>query len=194
MKLSHWQHATFSLIILVGLIILVALACVRPAISYYEERYYELVSQQERLQRYQSIAAQKEKLTPFFKQQLNSNNDQQHFLPKMAPSLAAAKLQEQVKLLLATYQGQLISTQPVAVKDDGFMIPVMIRVNMKSNIETLVSVLHHLESTQPLVFIDNISIQKMGGRRNKLSNSLDTKPLNTQFNLKVYMLNNETET
>jgi hypothetical protein len=92
MKLNRWQHALFSLIILMGLIILITLACIRPAISYYEQRYSELTSQQERLQRYRSVAGQKEKLTPFYEQQLNNTNDHQYFLPEMAPSLAAAKL------------------------------------------------------------------------------------------------------
>ncbi len=192
MKLTHWQHAMFSLIILMGMIIFITLACVRPAISYYEQRYSELTSQQERLQRYRSIVAQKEKLTLFFELQHNDTNDPQYFLPEMAPSLAAAKLQEQVKLLLATYQGQLISTQPIAVKNEGFMMPVMIRVNMKSDTETLLNVLHHLESTEPMVFIDNLSIQRMGTGRNKRSPD-NIKFLNTRFDLKVYMLNFKAE-
>ncbi len=194
MILHRWQHATLSLLILLGLIMLIVFACVRPAISYYQERQTGLVAQQDRLQRYRAIAAQKDKLIPFYKQQ-NKTIDQQHFLTQMEPSLAAAKLQEKIKKLLTTYQGQLISTQPVLAKGDDFFTPVMIRVNMKSDITTLLEVLYSLESSQPLAYIDNLQIQRIGAARNnnRRRTNADIKPLNTRFDLKVYMLNKKAE-
>ncbi len=197
MTLNRWQHSLLSLIILLGLILLITIACIRPAISYYQERQTELSSQQERLQKYRTMAAQKNKLIPLYKQQLSKTNKHQHFLPVMAPSLGAAKLQEQIKSLLEKHQGQLVSTQPVQAQPEGVFIPVMIRVHMKSDIETLLNVLHNLESSQPLAFIDNLQIQRVGStrnnNRNKLKTRLNIKPLNTRFDLKVYMLNDKAE-
>ncbi len=195
MTLNRWQHATLSLLILLGLIMLIVFACVRPAISYYQERQTELVAQQDRLQRYRAVAAQKDKLIPFYKQQQNKTVDQQHFLTQMAPSLAAAKLQENIKELLTEHQGQLISTQPVLAKGDDFFTPVMIRVNMKSDITTLLEVLYSLESSQPLAYIDNLQIQRTNATRNnnRRRTNADLKPLNTRFDLKVYMLNKKAE-
>lgn len=195
MTLNRWQHALISLIILLGLITLILVSCVRPAISYYQERKSELSTAQERLQRYRTVAAQKDKLIPFYKQQLNKNDEQQYFLPNMAPSLAAAKLQEQIKSLLKKYQGRLISTQPVPAQGDEILIPVMIRIHMQSDIETLLNILHHLESNQPLAYIDNLQIQRVGASRknNQRQSSSNIKPLDTRFDLKVYMLNSKAD-
>jgi len=195
MTLNRWQHGLLSLIILVGLIVLIAVACIRPAISYYHGRKQELIMQQERLQRYQAAAAQKDELIPFYKQRLSKTNNQQYFLPSIATSLAAATLQEQVKSLLAKHQGQLVSTQPVPAQIEGNFTPVMIRVHMKSDINTLLNVLYQLESSKPLAFIDNLLIQRIGATRknNNQRKNLNIKPLDTRFDLKVYMLINEAE-
>ncbi len=112
----------------------------------------------------------------------------------MAPSLAAAKLQEQVKKLLEKHRGQLVSTQPVQAQAEGVFTPVMIRVHMKSDINALLNVLHQLESKQPLTFIDNLQIQRIGGnRKNKRNKAIQLKPLDTRFDLKVYMLKDQAQ-
>ncbi len=195
MMLNRWQHGLLSLIILLGLIALITIACIRPAISFYQEKKQALITQQERLQRYQAAAAQKDELIPFYKQRLNETRDRQYFLPLMATSLAAAKLQEQVKSLLETHQGQLVSTQPVPAQAEGSFTPVKIRVHMKSDISTLLNVLYQLESSKPLAFIDNLQIQRVGAsqKNNNRRKKLNIKPLDTRFDLKVYMLNNEAE-
>ncbi len=191
MTLTRWQHALLSLIILFGMMMLILLACVKPSVSYYQALQTELNTKQERLQRYRAVAAQQDELIPFYQQQLNSPQDQQYFLKQVTPSLAAAKLQEKIKSLLALHQGQLISTQAVPVQKEEILTPVMIRINMKSDIEALLKILHSLESTKPLAFIDNLQIQRVGGARNnhQRKSKLTIKPLNTRFDLRVYMLN-----
>ena len=196
MKLTRWQHGLLSFLILIGLVVLVIAALIRPAVSYYKEKQEELVTQQDRLQKYRAVAAQKDTLTPYYEKQISRNSDSQNFLPIMAPSLAAAKLQEQIKSLLKGNQGQLISTQPVATQNEDFFTPVIVRIRMKSDVGTLLNVLHNLESNQPLAFIDNLQIQRTGSNRNNASRRSavqNINPLNTSFDLKVYMLNEDGE-
>ena len=195
MTLNRWQHAFLSLVILLGLITLVTVVCIQPAISYYKDRQTELTSQQERLQRYQQVANQKDKLIPFYTKEINKPTDQKYFLPMMAPSLAAAKLQEQVKSLLEKHQGQLVSTQAVQARTEGVFVPVMIRVHIKSDIKPLTNVLHQLESSRPLAFIDSLQIQRVGtpGKKRRKKLKVVPKPLDTRFDLKVYMLNDKVE-
>ena len=191
MKLLRWQHGLLSFLILISLIALIIVACVRPALSLYNEKQEERVTLQERLQKYQAVANQKDTLIPFYEKQINQNKDNSNFLPVMPASLAAAKLQEQIKALLKGTQGQLISTQPVPGQAEGIFTPVMIRVHMKSNIEILLNTIHNLESSRPLTFIDNLQVQRLGSsKKNKHSRltNRNNKPLDTRFDLKVYML------
>lgn len=194
MKFSRWQHALISFLILLGLVVLVYAACIQPAISYYQEKQNELQTQQDHLQRYINITSQKETLIPYYKKQINQNIDSQNFLPAMAPSLAAAKLQEQMKSLLEKNQGQLISTQPIPAQPEEIFTPIMIKVHIKSNTETLLKVLHNLESSRPLAFVENIQIQRVGRsgkKRNRLGSNRNINILNSRFDLKIYMLNKE---
>lgn len=191
MTLKRWQHTALSLLILIALIALIITTCINPAISYYKERRSELRTQQERLLRYQVVASQKDKLIPFYKQELSKEKENKSFLPAMAQSVAAARLQQQVKSLLAENQGQLVSTQPVQAQPEGVFTPVLIRIHMKSDISALLYVLHNLESSQPLAFIENLQIQRIGGnfQNNNRKKRGQPNPLDTRFNLKVYMLN-----
>ncbi len=193
MKLTRWQHGLLSFLILVGLVALVYAACVRPALTYYQDKQAELETQQERLQRYKNVANQKDTLIPFYKKQINQSSDTVNFMPVMAPSLAAAKLQEQIKSLLEKNHGQLISTQPIPAQAEDVVTPITIKVHIKSNTDALLHVLHDLESKRPLTFIENLQIQSVGGsnRKNNRSKNQNIKPLNTRFDLKVYMLNKE---
>ncbi len=191
MKLLRWQHGLLSFLILISLIALIIAACIRPALSFYKEKQEELTTLQGRLQKYQAVANQKDTLIPFYEEQISQNRDNQNFLPIMPASLAAAKLQEQIKALLKGTQGQLISTQPVPGQAEGIFTPVMIRVHMKSNIEILLNTIHNLESSRPLTFIDNLQVQRLGSsKKNKHSRltNRNNKPLDTRFDLKVYML------
>lgn len=196
MNLTRWQHALLSLLILIGLIVLVIVAVAKPAIAHYQGLKSELQTQQQHLQRFHDIASQKDKLIPFYKKQISGKIAQQHFLPVMAPSLAAARLQEQVKGMLQGTPGQLISTQPVPAQQEGLFTPVMIRIHMKSDIETLLHVLHRLEDGQPLAFINNLQIQLIGGNRpaNNRRKTTNSNVLDTRFDLKVYMLNQKGRT
>jgi general secretion pathway protein M len=195
MILKRWQHAGLSLLILIALIVLVIATCINPAMSYYKERRSELRTQQERLLRYQVLASQKDKLIPFYKQELSKEKENESFLPAMASSIAAARLQQQVKSLLAENNGQLISTQPLQAQSEGVFTPVLIRIHMKSDISALLYVLHNLESSLPLAFIENLQIQRIGGnfQNNNRNKRSQPNPLDTRFNLKVYMLNNSGE-
>ncbi|MFK8068601.1 MAG: type II secretion system protein GspM [Gammaproteobacteria bacterium] len=195
MKLARWQHGLLSFLILITLVALIFAACVRPALTYYKDKQTELQTQQERLHRYKNVAAQKDTLLPFYKKQINQSTDTINFMQKMAPSLAAAKLQQQIKSLLEKNQGQLISTQPIPAQPEDMVTPIMIKVHIKSNTKALLHILHNLESSQPLVFIQNLQIQSVGRNKKKANNRSQNKvikPLNTRFDLKVYMLNEGT--
>lgn len=195
MRLTHWQHGLASFLILLALLILVFFACIQPATSYYNERKEVLSKQQERLYKYQQITVQKDKLIPLYKRSLKTTNQHKYFLPKMTPSLAAAELQKKVKTLIAQQKGQLVSTQQIPTKADEVFTAVKIRVHMKSDLESLRTVLYELESSKPLTFVDNLQIQQVASsrRNNRLNNTPTIKPLDTRFELKVYMLNTMTQ-
>ncbi len=188
MPLARWQHALISLIILMALFFVVFIAVISPLKAYHSELTYELETKQENLTRFEKIANQKDVLIPFYQKELNKQQSQTHLMPSTPISLAAAKLQEQVKQILQSTSGQLLSTQALPDQEEGLFIPVKIRVHMKSDLSTLLNTLHRLESGKPLGFVENLQIQLTG--RSRASNRQGRQASNTldsRFDLKVYM-------
>lgn len=186
-KLAEWQHALISLLILLLLISLVYFSAVLPLKTLYTEKAEQLSEKQTHLARFQSVASQKDRLIPFYEEQLQRVESNTALMPPMAGSLAAAKLQEQVKQILQRTSGQLLSTQAIPATQEGVFTPVKIRVHMKSDLETLLSTLHRLESGTPLGFVENLQIQLTGRQRNQRKPTSNNNTLDSRFDLKVFM-------
>jgi hypothetical protein len=68
-------------------------------------------------------------------------------------------LQKQLKILIESHGGQIVSTQPIDDQDNDLFPKVTIKLHMRGNINTLQETLYALEFATPLLFIDNIIIQ-----------------------------------
>jgi len=104
----------------------------------------------------------------------------------LATALAAAELQSLVKGLIERSGGGLVSTQPLV--DSGAdavgEVPgsVRLRVRMRGDMESLRDVLHSLESSMPLLVLDNVSIVKARQVRRRRGSD-NQGPLQVNFDL-----------
>ena len=97
------------------------------------------------------------------------------------PDLAAAQLQQRIKLLTKENGASLASTQnlPAAAEDDAGRIVIRARIN--GDAEALSRVLYALESGQPLLMVENLSIRS----RQKRSRSRRGKKAAEKYELNV---------
>ncbi len=171
LELGHWYHALLSIsILLLGLLFLYYLF-VSPALvsrSNFNERYDELELQ---LAKYKKAEQQLVQLKNQISQLNNNPSQKAYYFENKPNTLAAADLQKQLKILIESHGGQIVSTQPIDDQDNDLFPKVTIKLHMRGNINTLQETLYALEFATPLLFIDNIIIQnrvkRSASRRNQ---------------------------
>lgn len=164
------RHALLSLGLLLSVIALLFSVLVLPAINGRLEFHNRLSELQFQYAKFQHIVQQSGALQEELAQLQNAQTDQSGFLEEKPEALAAADLQKQIKTLIDTNGGNLISTQVVKSRagETGVFPEVTIKVHMRSDIEALQKLLYQLASSETVLQVDNLLIQKRrqgGGRR-----------------------------
>lgn len=119
--------------------------------------------------------------------QVEQKNGRQHFLRNTGVALAASEIQETVKNLIEANGGKLVSMQVVPFKDDGGYRRVTVNIQFTSNLPTLRKILYAIETVQPYLLLDNISIRSQANALNK--GAPVTEPeLIAQFDVSGYTL------
>ncbi|MGR8998828.1 MAG: type II secretion system protein GspM [Gammaproteobacteria bacterium] len=141
-----------------------------------------------RLQQYDRILARKDAVIASMKQIKAQHQEQGYFNSQSTSALASAEVQEFIKKAIVEAGGQLNSTQvlPVSTKDKFSRITV--RVRMTGNTEVLRSVLYKIETSRPLMIIDQIDIRPMRGVRNRKTRQIEpSNELNVNFQAVSFM-------
>ena len=150
-------------------LLLCAVAVVVSAIAvpwWLLKRHYDVALEDAitRLQRYSKIAGMHGGLQKKA-EDLKSLNTTSHFLKSSSPALAATELQELVKTILEARGGKINSIQILPHKDEGEYRMVPVALQMAAPQSALRGMLHALESLQPYLFIDNLSIRSPAGNQ-----------------------------
>jgi len=99
--------------------------------------------------------------------QVKQKNGLQHFLRNTGVALAASEIQETAKNLIEANGGKLVSMQVVPFKDDGGYRRVTVNIQFISNLPTLRKILYAVETVQPYLLLDNVSIRSQANALNK---------------------------
>jgi general secretion pathway protein M len=87
------------------------------------------------------------------------------------PALAAAEIQAAVNKIIETNNARVFSSQTLPVRNDGKAVAgpakVSISVQMTASIVPLQLVLHAIETQQPYLFVDQLSVRSNQGRTYK---------------------------
>jgi general secretion pathway protein M len=90
---------------------------------------------------------------------LKAKETKKYFLKGATPGLAGADLQDVVKALIESNNARVFSAQLLPHKDDNGYRLVAVTISMSSTIQNLRQVLYAIESREPYLTIDNISIR-----------------------------------
>ena len=99
--------------------------------------------------------------------QVKQKNGRQHFLRNTGVALAASEIQETAKSLIEANGGKLVSMQVVPFKDDGGYRRVTVNIQFTSSLPTLRKILYAVETVQPYLLLDNVSIRSQANALNK---------------------------
>jgi len=186
-RLTTRQGRVLALALLLLFCLLVYGIAVHPVVSRYLEYQALIDTKREQLRRYRQVVARGQWAGAALKR-LQANGEQRsYYLPGGTLALASAKLQEYVKRLARSSNGELTSTQVLSTRSAGGPPTVTLRVQMKGGLETLLDLFYAFETGTPVVILKNVVITSHGSRRlvgNEAGRYLDE--LDIRFDLVGY--------
>jgi len=123
----------------------------------------------------------KEEIANLKKQNPNKNN----FLENKAPAIVAADLQKKIKALVESSGGNLVSTHALTDGKEELFSKITVKVHMRTEMNGLRDVFYQVAINEPLLFIDNILIQKSRASRRKKQRAVNQ--IEVRFDVSGYM-------
>ena len=182
--LSDKQRRLLALAILALLLFIIFSLTVMPlwAINrHYVDTIDGLNHRLEILQRTASAGSSLQSQHEQLKRSLAGNRQ---YLKASSEALAAASLQGVVTRIAGSTGMEVLSTQIMPASEEAGLTRVMLKVRMRGTLSNTVRAFHTLETGQPYLFLDNVSIRSHARRRYKVSAG---QKLSVDFDLIGYM-------
>jgi general secretion pathway protein M len=172
---QRWIAVGLLIAVVLVIILIVIVPVVNKGIELHETKN-NLVF---RLQQYERILAKKEAVITSMANIKQQHEEQGYFNSQKTDALASAEMQEFIKKAIVDAGGQLSSTQA---------LPVSNKDKFTGNSEVLRSVLYKIETSTPLIIIDQIDLRPMRGKRNRMTRQIESSnELNVNFQAVSFM-------
>ncbi len=112
------------------------------------------------------------------------------YLKSTSESLAAAEIQQIIKEIIVPTNGEILSTQIITNRKNDLIPQITLKVRLRSNLKSLVTILYKIETGNPFLFIDNMNIRSRVISRRRVRNSeIEQAPtiLDVQFDVSGYI-------
>jgi general secretion pathway protein M len=174
--------------LLITVVLIISMVVIAPLVSKGLELHDTKNNLIFRLQQYERILATKDAVIASMVK-INQQHEQQgYFNSQKTDALASAEMQEVIKKAIVDAGGQLSSTQALPVSNKDKFSRITVRVRMTGNSEVLRAVLYKIETSTPLIIIDQIDIRPMRGRRNRTTRQIESSnELNVNFQAVSFM-------
>lgn len=138
---------------------------INPLLTRYLENEERIAFLEKRYVSYQGIAENTPRLQAVLNTKLREAKQAQYFLRSEKHALASAELQELVRNVINVGKGRLISSQAHEVNILNNRKIATVDARLQGDIVTLRNVLQHLANSRPLVFVDELMVTSMRGRK-----------------------------
>jgi general secretion pathway protein M len=143
------------------------------------------------LNRFQTVASQRESLQAQLGRIRSSQNDAGLFLEYPSFDEAAAAMSSDIGDLVRTAADdscQIVSRQPVRARVEERFQKVTVNVRMRCDSEDFLKVLFGMETGMPLMLVDDLNIIRPRTRRTSRAQTTDTQgALDIRFNVSGYL-------
>jgi general secretion pathway protein M len=174
--------------LLAALLLIVIAAVFVPAIGKWIELREEKDQLAIKLRQYERILAGKDAVIKNMGAVKEAIQEQNYFNSQNTEALASAEVQEFIKKAVVDAGGRLSSTQALPVKSKDKFSLLTVSVRMTGTSEVLRSVLYRLETSTPLIIIDQLDIRPLRGVRNRQTRQIEqTNDLNINFQAVSFM-------
>ena len=140
-----------------------------------------------RLQQLQRAAAIGDTLQPQYEQLKRWRSSDAHYLKSNSAALAAAELQRLVKRIIVAKNAEVVSTQILTTRQEEGFDRVSLKVRIRGELENIVQAFHVIETGEPFVFLDNVSVRASRGRRRLRGQTPTQQTMDIDMELIGYM-------
>jgi general secretion pathway protein M len=159
-NLNQRQQSLLALGILVAVLLLFYVVIIMPVLekrSAFHEKLDELQLQNTH---FANLISQRGLIMEDLARLRQEQTSMPEFLEDKTEALAAADLQNKVKTIIESHDGNLISTQVLQRENSGTFPEIRISIHVSASLEKLRNVIYTLESGTPTLLIDNLNMQK----------------------------------
>jgi general secretion pathway protein M len=184
-KLDNKQQQRLAIGILAVVIVLALLVTAGPIWVANASRQAALDQADDRLQRYQQIAARDAELLPQYEAMLRQQRTSGNHLRSETSAVAGAELQRLVKKITAANGAQILSTQILPVSQEQGLLRVSLKVRLRGTLPAILTSLYEIETDDIHMFLDDVAL-----RDNMVGRTRDTgqpRPMDAEFALIAYM-------
>ncbi len=186
LKLSPPVSRALALAILLSLIAILYLGVAAPLIEDYAATRDSVTQLQDTLQRYQRAArdlAPRQAELAALKQRRSA---QDGFLQGASDTLIAVQIQDRIKTLADTTKSELRSSQVLPPQNEGKLRRISVRGQISTTLPGALRLFYGLESTYPLLFIDNVDLRARPQDLRDRSAAGPTDVIDLQFDVYGY--------
>jgi len=140
---------------------------------------------QERLQRYEQIAARDTELLPQYEALRQAQKSAGNQLRSDTAAVAGAELQRRVKDITAVHQAQIVSTQILPVASEEGFVRIALRVRLRGVLPSLLRSIYDIETNNVHMFLDNLSLRNNSASLRQRQQQI--RPMEAEFDLIAYM-------
>jgi len=147
-----------ALAALAGLAFVIHTLVFSPLWDSHVERRDTISALTSELARFEKLADANDELTEAVDRLQELRRSGRHTLSESSPSLAAAALQDRLKVAVGRYGGRIESTQVLPILNEGAFTQIIVSATMELTLGSLQSVLHEIESVAPYLVIEGLAV------------------------------------
>lgn len=179
-----------AILLFVILVIIVYLLVFHWFILKHVEYSGEISELREQLGRFSRVAAMRDVYEERLRDLQSNRSDQNLFLEELDFNEAAAAMNERLAQAVdarADNSCTIVSRQPVRPRVQERYEKVTVNVRMRCGIDDVNSILHWLETSVPLIIVEEMTIVKPRTRRSRRNEQQDTGQLDVRFNMSGFL-------
>ena len=163
-RLSPGQSRALALGLALAVVAAIGAVLLAPALLLHRHYDAAIEAANDRLARYKRVAAQAPELARAL-DVLREKNGRRFYLRNTAVNLASAELSELVKTAIEAAGGRITTSQNIAPRDEERFKQLGVNVQFFATTANLQKILATLESQEPLVTIQNLTVRPVNAFR-----------------------------
>jgi len=150
--------------LLLGALAAVYVAIAHPLLGEFRRNEEAIAGTVQMLARFQDVTVMRAGIEAQLNELRQREAQAGYILTGSTDALAAAELQDRIKMVVRESGGVVRSVQALPPEDEGSFRRIAVRLQMTTTTESFFNVVYSLETMLPALFVDNIDVQSRSAK------------------------------